>query len=185
MYNRKWGGNLRNAVHIRDMFDAVVPFLDYRGVIFGIADSDEKKMDGVHFGSTYDLAFHYYKEDSYLPVIANAEPDPIFGEPEVYIRALEQKSRMPQKSGEASTPYTRNAFSDNIGLALLRSQKPGRPQREQLQAVLRYGSHGYAHGHFDITDLLSVMRYGGAFSIRRTAGGATPISCISFMCRTP
>lgn len=163
MYNRKWGGNLRNAVHIRDMFDAVVPFLDYRGVIFGIADSDEKKMDGVHFGSTYDLAFHYYKEDSYLPVIANAEPDPIFGEPEVYIRALEQKSRMPQKSGEASTPYTRNAFSDNIGLALLRSQKPGRPQREQLQAVLRYGSHGYAHGHFDITDLLSVMRYGRSF----------------------
>lgn len=46
---------------------------------------------------------------------------------------------------------------------MLRSQKETRPQREQLQAVLRYGSHGNAHGHFDICDLLSVMRYGRSF----------------------
>src|SRR5690606_22976362 len=44
-----------------------------------------------------------------------------------------------------------------------RSQTPNRPQREQIQAVLRYGSHGYAHGHFDRTGLLSIMRYGRSF----------------------
>lgn len=39
------------------MLDAVIPFLDERGVLFGINDSDEKKIEGVHFGSTFDLAY--------------------------------------------------------------------------------------------------------------------------------
>ncbi len=162
MYNLKWGGNRRNAVRIKDMFDAVIPFLDYRGVIFGISDSDEKKMAGVHFGSTYDLAYHYYRDEAYLPVIASADPDPIFGDPEVYQRALSEQRRL-LADPDSPAPFRENACSDNIGLALLRSQTPGRPQREQLQAVLRYGSHGNAHGHFDITELLSVMRYGRSF----------------------
>lgn len=156
MYNQKWGGNRRAFVRIRDMFDAVLPYLDYRGVIFGIADSDEKKLSGVHFGSTYDLAYHYYKEPAYLHVIANTPPDPIFGEPEAYERALHSKQ-------ELESAYSKSACSDNIGIAMLRSEKSGRPPREQIQAVLRYGSHGYAHGHFDIADLLSVMRYGRSF----------------------
>ncbi|MCM1175283.1 MAG: hypothetical protein NC341_09555 [Blautia sp.] len=154
MYNQKWGGNRKSAVCIKDMFDATLPFLDYRGVLFGIADSDEKKLSGVHFGSTYDLAYHYYKDDRYLPVIAKNECDAVFGNPETHMRALKK---------DADMLPVGNACADNIGLAMLRSRKPGREQREQIQAVLRYGSHGNAHGHFDITDLLSVMRYGRSF----------------------
>ncbi len=157
MYNQKWGGNRKAAVCIKDMFDATLPFLDYRGVLFGIADSDEKKLSGAHFGSTYDLAYYYYGDSQYLPVIAKNEADCIFGEPGVHMQAL---------AGEAAAgcvPPMGNACADNIGLALLRSRKPGRQQREQIQAVLRYGSHGNAHGHFDVTDLLSVMRYGRSF----------------------
>lgn len=154
MYNQKWGGNHKPAVCIKDMFDATLPFLDYRGVLFGIADSDEKRLSGAHFGSTYDLAYHYYKDDRYLSIIAKNECDSIFGEPGVHMRSLE---------GERDAYPMGNAYADNIGLAMLRSQKPGRPQREQIQAVLRYGSHGNAHGHFDIADLLSVMRYGRSF----------------------
>lgn len=149
MYNLKWGGNRKNYVCIKDMFDATLPFLDYRGVLFGIADSDEKKLSGAHFGPGYDLAYFYYKDKSYLPVIRDNEPDPIFGDPDLDTAGVSY--------------YTGNASADNIGLALLRSQKKGREQREQIQAVLRYGSHGNAHGHFDITDLLSVMRYGRSF----------------------
>lgn len=149
MCNQKWGGNRKNYISIKDMFDATLPFLDYRGVLFGIADSDEKRLSGAHFGSTYDLAYHYFREPKYLPVIRDNAPDPIFGDPDLCF-------------GDAA--YSReNAYADNIGLALLRSQKKDRPQREQIQAVLRYGSHGNAHGHFDITDLLSVMRYGRSF----------------------
>lgn len=205
MYNQKWGGNRKPAVCIKDMFDATLPFLDYRGVLFGIADSDEKRLSGAHFGSTYDLAYRYYRDSRYLAVIAMNEADAIFGEPEVHALALAEEGHAEARSGESHAgicpgesltgacpsesyaeanptekpstggetvekvpggkerPPMGNACADNIGLALLRSQKPGRAQREQIQAVLRYGSHGNAHGHFDITDLLSVMRYGRSF----------------------
>ena len=149
MFNQKWGGIRKGYVCIKDMFDATLPFLDYRGVLFGIADSDEKRLSGVHFGSTYDLAYHYYRDPNYLPIIAGSDPDPIFGDP-----------GLPKAE---STLCMGDAYSDNIGLAMLRSRKPGREQREQIQAVLRYGAHGGAHGHFDITDLLSIMRYGRSF----------------------
>ena len=149
MCNQKWGGNLRSSVCIKDMFDATIPFLDHRGVLFGIADSDEKKLSGVHFGSTYDLAYTYYQDPEYIPVIKRITPDPIFGHP-VLPEYAEKKGG-------------KNACADNIGLAMLRNQKEGRERSEQIQAVLRYGSHGGAHGHFDITDLLSVMRYGRSF----------------------
>ena len=147
MVNQKWGNNQTTCLHIKDLFDAILPFLDWRGVMFGVNDSDEKTIDGVHFGSTYDLAYTYYKDPEYLAVIRSfAEPDPVFGHGEL--------------PDYTPTSVSRNAVSDNIGIAMLRSQTPGREQKDQLQAVLHYGSHGGAHGHFDITDLLSVMRGG-------------------------
>jgi len=149
MYNEKWGGNTKNYICIKDIFDAVLPFLDYRGVLFGICDSAERKLGVAHFGSTYDLAYHYYKDPKYLPLILQSDfADPIFGIGEL--------------PDYEPNPYT-NAFSDNIGIAMLRSKAAGREPREQIQAVLRYGSHGYAHGHFDRASLLSVMRYGKSF----------------------
>lgn len=154
MYNEKWGGNTKNYACIKDMFDAPLPFLDSRGVLFGIADSDEKTLSGVHFGSTYDLAYTYYKDERYIPVIRRSESDPIFGHPEFDERKAEAYEE---------APVGGNAFADNIGIMMLRSAKPGRKPSEQIQAVLRYGSHGYAHGHFDICQLLSVMRYGRSF----------------------
>lgn len=150
MYNEKWGGVQKGYVCIKDLFDAVIPFLDERGVLFGINDSDEKKITGVHFGSTFDLAYTYYKDPAYIPIIRKFDmADPIFGHahlPEYDENVLEN-----------------NAYSDNIGIAMLRSRTQGRRAGEQIQAVLRYGSHGYAHGHFDRTELLSVMRYGRSF----------------------
>ncbi|WP_159886957.1 hypothetical protein [Paenibacillus puerhi] len=150
MVNKKWGGRQKGYVCIKDMFDATIPFLDYRGVMFGISDSDERKLEGVHFGSTFDLAYHYYKDPAYIPVIRqNSHADPIFGHGEL---------------PEVESAYvSRNAYADNVGIAMLRSQTEGREQKEQIQAVIRYGSHGYAHGHFDRTGLLSLMRYGRSF----------------------
>lgn len=150
MCNKKRGAYTKNYVRIKDMFDAVLPYLDYRGVMFGIADSDEKKLSDVHWGSTYDLAYFYYRDPAYIPVILrNGYHDIAFG-----MMPLEEAEE--KKQGNE----TICAYSDNIGIAMLRSQKEGRKLSEQIQAVLRYGSHGYAHGHFDIASLLSVMRYG-------------------------
>lgn len=150
MYNEKWGGIQKNYICIKDLFDAVIPFLDYRGVLFGINDSAEKKITGVHFGSTFDLAYTYYKDPAYIPVIQLFdEEDPIFGH-----------GVLPSTKNQLGKG---NAYADNIGIAMLRSNTPDREIREQIQAVLRYGSHGYAHGHYDRTELLSLMRYGRNF----------------------
>ena len=67
---------------------------------------------------------------------------------------------LPEKTPEE---FHGNAYADNVGLAMLRSQAKDRPMREQIQAVLHYGTHGWAHGHYDRTDLLSLMRYGRSF----------------------
>lgn len=150
MYNERWGGMQRNHICIKDLFDAVIPFLDDRGVLFGINDSDEKKIEGVHFGSTFELAYTHYKDPAYIPIIKRLDVvDPVFGH-----------AHLPDY--DVSQNY-QNAYADNIGVLVLRSQTKGRTPREQIQAVLRYGSHGFAHGHFDKTELLSLMRYGRSF----------------------
>lgn len=150
MYNEKWGGMQKGYICIKDLFDAVVPFLDERGVLFGINDSDEKKIEGVHFGSTFDLAYTHYQDPAYIPIIRRFDTvDPVFGH-----------AVLPEYE---ETEACRNAYSDNIGIVMLRSRAEGRKPGEQIKAVLRYGSHGYAHGHFDRTELLSVMRYGRSF----------------------
>lgn len=154
MFNEKWGGNLKSFARIKDMFDAPVRFLSSRGVLFGMCDSDEKRLGGVHCGSTYDLAYTYYQDPAYIPIIRRMEADPIFGHP-----AFDQDKPLPETEAEVGG----NAYADNIGIMMLRSQKPGRKPSEQIQAVLRYGSHGFAHGHFDIGQLLSIMRYGRSF----------------------
>jgi len=150
MYNEKWGGIQKSYICIKDLFDAVIPFLDYRGVMAGVNDSAEKKISGVHFGSTFDLAYTHYQDPTYIPVIKLFDTvDPIFGHAEL-----------------PETEYvlgTENAYADNIGIMILRSRGKGRKPQEQIQAMLRYGSHGFAHGHFDRTELLSVMRYGRSF----------------------
>ena len=152
MYNERWGGIQKSYICIKDLFDAAIPFLDERGVLFGINDSDEKKIEGVHFGSTFDLAYTYYQDPSYIPVIRQFDTvDPVFGH-----------AHLPECGGEDES-VAKNACSDNIGIVMLRSRTKGRRAGEQIQAVLRYGSHGYAHGHFDRTELLSVMRYGRSF----------------------
>ncbi len=150
MYNEKWGGIQKSYVCIKDLFDAVIPFLDYRGVMAGVNDSDEKKISGVHFGSTFDLAYTHYQDPAYISVIRLFDRvDPIFGH-----------ASLPEADAVMGTE---NAYSDNMGIMVLRSRKEGRGPREQIQAMLRYGSHGFAHGHFDRTELLSVMRYGRSF----------------------
>ena len=149
MDKERRGGMRRISLGIRDIFDAPLPYLDSRGVIFGICDSYERVLEGVHFGSTYELAYHYYRDPRYVPLIRRMSmQDCVFG------------VENPPDEKPALIPA---ACSDNIGIAMLRSQAPGRKDTEQIQAVLRYGSHGFAHGHFDRTGLMSLMRYGRSF----------------------
>lgn len=142
----KWGTLNKNSVGIKDMWDAMVPFLDYRGVMFANNDAKEDFVSG----QSYELAYYLYRDPEYAAIIRRGDSrDLLYGVPE-----------LPEI---ASEKVKESAYADNIGVVQLRSQTKDREQKEQIQAVLHYGSHGGGHGHFSRTNFLSMMRYGRSF----------------------
>ncbi|MDF7823639.1 alginate lyase family protein [Pontiellaceae bacterium B12227] len=139
----KWGSIEKNNVGIKDMWDAAVPFLDYRSVLPAINDAIHEKVSG----KPYELAYYLYRDPEYAAIIQRGEGrDLLYGVPD-----------LPDVTSEK---MKRSAYADNMGIVQLRSQTQGREQREQIQAALHYGSHGGYHGHFDRTGMISMMRYG-------------------------
>lgn len=142
----KWGKHHKSSIGIKDMWDALIPFLDYRGVMFAVNDAREDKVTG----EPYELAYYLYGDPEYAAVVNRGEGrNLLYGIPD-----------LPNVKSEKST---QSAYADNIGIVQLRSQKAGRDQREQIQSALHYGTHGGYHGHFDRTNFLSMMRYGRSF----------------------
>ncbi|MDQ8197894.1 alginate lyase family protein [Pelagicoccus enzymogenes] len=139
----KFGPVHKPYVKITDMWEAMIPYIDYEGVMFALNDSTEKKFEGLD----YEVAYFAYKDTKYAAIIKNAaERDLLYG--------LELPEDTPEL-GKGS------AYSDNVGVAMLRSTQED--PRERIQAVLKYGTHGGYHGHFDRAGLNSLMRYGRSF----------------------
>ncbi len=142
----KWGTINKSSVGIKDMWDALVPFLDYRGVMFAVNDAQESLVTG----EPYELAYYLYGDLEYAAIVAKGNSrNLLYGVPE-----------LPEMTSEKCK---KSAYADNMGVVQLRSQTKDREQREQIQAVLHYGTFGGYHGHFDRTNLLSMMRYGRSF----------------------
>lgn len=142
----KVGPVKRNFITVKDMWDAITIYPDYRGIMFGMGDGHEQKVGSGPF----EQAYFAFKDINYAAVLKQADKrDIIYGVPEL----------------PAMTPklYSLSGRSDNAGVAVLRSQTEGREQRGQIQAALKYGTHGSYHGHFDKISLLSLMRYGRSF----------------------
>ena len=148
-----WGPNRKPYREIRDLWNSLLPFLDWRAVMFGVNDSTENSVVSSRRevgGQPFELAYYVYRDPAYAAILKAApKRDLLYGVPE-----------LPTKTPER---FRDSAYADNVGVTMLRSQTPGRPIREQIQAVLHYGTHGWAHGHFDRTSLLSLMRYGRSF----------------------
>lgn len=144
---QKWGPVTHNYVDIKRMWDALPPFVDYRGVMFGVNDATERPVGG----SAYEIAYYVYRDPAYAALIkqGGGKRDLLYGVPE-----------LPEKTPER---FADSGFADNVGVAMLRSRADGRPPRERIQAVLHYGTHGGFHGHFDRTNLLHLSRYGRSF----------------------
>ncbi|HEY5346449.1 MAG TPA: hypothetical protein VIK62_08910, partial [Verrucomicrobiae bacterium] len=154
MESHTFGPNAKPYRDIKMMWDSLMPFLDYRSVMFGVNDSTENSIGGSRDeigASPLELAYYVYRDPAYAAVIKNGgdKRDLLYGVPELPTNPPER--------------FRDSAFADNVGLVMLRSQTTNRPIREQIQATLHYGTHGWAHGHFDRTDLLSMFRYGRNF----------------------
>jgi hypothetical protein len=149
-----FGPTCRPYRQIRDLWNGLLPFLDYRGIMFGVNDSTENKVAGYRtevVGQPFEIAYYVYRDPAYASIIkrGGGTRDLLYGVPE-----------LPEKMPEQ---FRDSAYADNVGLVMLRSQTENRPISDQIQAVLHYGTHGWAHGHFDRTDLLSLIRFGRSF----------------------
>jgi hypothetical protein len=150
----KWGPVTSPTVDIKRMWDALPRFADYRGVMFGVNDATEARLAGYRreIASTpYELAYYLYRDPAYAAIIrqGGGARDLIYGVPDL--------------PSDAPAKFRSSAYADNVGLVMLRSQSTGKPDRERIQAVLHYGTHGGFHGHFDRTELLHLSRYGRSF----------------------
>lgn len=148
-----WGGSTKNYRNIPMMWDSLVHYYDDRGVIFGVNDSAESRIQGTtgtFMDSRYDLAYALYGKKEYRELLMLSEKkdrDVIFGKGEL--------------DGETDLKRAeKSAFADSAGVCVLRSKKEGVRPRDQIQAVLKYGSHGGAHGHYDRCSMTSLMRHG-------------------------
>lgn len=142
----KWGTVNKTSVGIKDMWDALPSFADYRGIMFGVNDAKENLISG----QPYEIAYYMYKDPEYASIVKRGtKRDLLYAIPEL--------------SQTASVLQTKSAFADNMGIVMLRSQTENRPINEQLQAALHYGTFGGFHGHFDRTNLVHLSRYGRSF----------------------
>ena len=152
--NDIWGENEKNYRSIEMLWDSLVPFYDYRGVVMGINDSAEQKSNAqtkAFYKLDYELAYRLYKKPEYAYMISRLGDDErnvLFGEETRPVYELEE------------LPYEKSCYAQNAGSVVLRSHKKDRPIREQIQVGLKYGSHGGAHGHYDRASMNGLMRYG-------------------------
>ena len=152
--NDIWGENEKNYRSIDMLWDSLIPFYDYRGVVMGVNDSAEQKSNAqtkAFYKLDYELAYRLYKKPEYAYMISRLGDDErnvLFGE----------ETRPAYELAEL--PYEKSCYAQNAGSVVLRSHKKDRPIREQIQVGLKYGSHGGAHGHYDRASMNGLMRYG-------------------------
>lgn len=152
--NDIWGENEKNYRSIEMLWDSLIPFYDYRGVVMGINDSAEQKSNAqtkAFYKLDYELAYRLYKKPEYAYMISRLGDDErnvLFGEEMRPAYELDE------------LPYEKSCYAQNAGSVVLRSHKKDRPIREQIQVGLKYGSHGGAHGHYDRASMNGLMRYG-------------------------
>ncbi|MDE7387338.1 MAG: hypothetical protein K2N28_09410 [Muribaculaceae bacterium] len=140
----KFGPVNHPDVSIKRMWDGIVAYPDYRGVMFGMGDGHEQLVAGNQF----EMAYYVFRDPAYASIIKRS-PERNF------IWAV---AELPDDAPDMSAV---SATSPNSGITVLRSQKYDPEQR--IQVALKYGTHGSYHGHFDQLSLLSLMRYGRSF----------------------
>ncbi|MDF7823613.1 hypothetical protein P4B35_06270 [Pontiellaceae bacterium B12227] len=141
---QKWGPVYKPYVKIKDMWDALPKLVDYQGMMFANNDSTETRFAG----DAYEMAYFVYRDPMYASIIKQiGKRDLLYGVAE-----------LPEDTPELGAG---SAYADNAGQVMLRSTQE--EPRERIQAVLKYGTHGGYHGHFDRVGLNSLMRYGRSF----------------------
>ncbi len=132
---------------LHDAALAYYPMMDESGVV--VASNDTGLLPPAIF---HELAYKEYGDKELAWVISKTERDS-------WISLFYGVGKLPK----VKDPRTKSATQQNIGLTALRSQNKKRVGEDQLQAYVKYGSHGGWHGHFDRTSLQALDKYGHKF----------------------
>lgn len=139
-----WGGEPRPYRTLYDMAMAYIPMMDEDGVV--LASNDSGTVAPAVF---YELAYKEYGDKELAWAISKTKRDS-------WVSLFYGEGKLPK----VSDPRTKSATVPNVGLTALRSQNKDKQGSEQLQAYVKYGSHGGWHGHFDRTSLQALDKYG-------------------------
>ena len=139
-----WGPPGKSYRCLKDLYNGATILMDENGYVAANNDSDPKKP-----GDVFELGYYHYKDPAFLWSIARDNrmswQSLLYGIAEVN----------PQDD-----PRSISGHVDNVGIAALRSQRQGQKPNEQIQAFLKWGTHGGWHGHFDRASLMQLRRYG-------------------------
>ncbi len=95
---------------LKDLHDGPIPMMDQSGCV--VANSDSHKLAP---GDLYELAYYRYRDPAYAWILARTDrmawQSLVWGVPEL---------------PDAADPRAGSAHADNVGIAALRSQAPGR-----------------------------------------------------------
>lgn len=138
-----WGPEKKYRT-LHDVALAHIPMMDENAVVLASNDSGTKEPDAF-----YELAYKEFKDKEVAWVLSKTKRDS-------WLALFYGAGELPK----VADPRTKSATVPNIGLTALRSQNPKEQGAEQLQAYVKYGSHGGWHGHFDRTSLQALDRFG-------------------------
>ncbi len=130
-----------------DMAHAYLPLMDENAVT--VASNDTNATPPAVF---YELAYKEYGGKELAWVLSKTKR-------EGWLALFYGVGELP----EVKDPRTTSATVPNVGLTALRAQNKRKVGENQLQAYVKYGTHGGWHGHLDRTALLALDIYGHKF----------------------
>ncbi|MBJ2175937.1 heparinase II/III family protein [Aureibaculum sp. A20] len=139
-----WGPTGNNTRGLEDMVTPYIPMMDENAYVVSSNDSNLKEPNEF-----YELAYREYKIDDLAWVINKTKR-------ESWVSLMYGIPELPQ----VKDPRTESSFLPNVGLVALRSQPKTKTPKDQIQAYLKYGTHGGWHGHFDRASLIALDRNG-------------------------
>jgi hypothetical protein len=139
-----WGPPGKNTRGLEDMVTPYIPMMDENAYVVSTNDSNLKEPNEF-----YEFAYRAYKKPELAWVINKTNRAS-------WVSLMYGLPNLPK----IEDPRTASAFMPNVGLTVLRSQPEDKTPESQIQAYLKYGTHGGWHGHFDRASLVALNRNG-------------------------
>lgn len=139
-----WGPPGKNTRGLEDMVTPYIPMMDENAYVVSSNDSNLKEPNEF-----YEFAYRAYKKPELAWVINKTKRTS-------WVSLMYGLPNLP----EVEDPRIASAFLPNVGLVALRSQPENKSAENQIQAYLKYGTHGGWHGHFDRASLVALDRNG-------------------------